>query len=71
MLAPPSLHRFQIPWVTGGIIILVLLVFVIYSVIFKTWCLQYERAWGGTWGGDKIFSADRGKCIREKSLFDF
>ena len=70
MLAPPSLHRFQIPWVTGGIIILLLLIFIIYSVIFKTWCLQYERAWGGNWG-DKIFGEDRGQCIREKSLFDF
>jgi hypothetical protein len=58
------------PWVSAGILIALLIALIVYSVAFKAWCTQYERAWGGTWG-EKAFSAERGACIRQKSLFEF
>jgi hypothetical protein len=62
--------QLRLPWISVGILIALLIAFIIYSMAFKAWCLQYERTWGGTWG-EKTFSAERGKCIREKSLFNF
>jgi hypothetical protein len=65
-----TLMRLRFPWISVGILIALLIAFIIYSVAFKAWCVQYERTWGGTWG-EKTFSADRGNCIISKSLLAF
>jgi hypothetical protein len=56
----------------AGVIILLLLAFVVYSVAFKTWCARHERGWAGeqTWG-ENSFGDDAGRCVKEKSWFVF
>jgi hypothetical protein len=56
----------------ASVVILLLLAFVVYSLVFKTWCARHERGWAGeqTWG-ENSFGDDAGKCVKEKSWFVF
>lgn len=57
----------------GVLVVLLVLAFVIYSLIWKVWCTQHERGWGGgvqTWGTE-AYSMDVGECRKSKSLFSF
>lgn len=58
--------------VVGTFLVLLLLIFVIYSIMWKVWCVQHERGWSGAkaWG-DAPFAQDLGECKQEKSLFSF
>lgn len=63
------------PWqlITGAVILLLVFAAVLYSVVFKRWCDQYERGWNGqqqAWG-DTVFGEDTGPCVRNKSVFSF
>lgn len=65
-----SFLRFTKLTIAAGVIGLLLIAAIFYSVAFKQWCTQYDHAWGGTWG-DKAFGDKLGECIRNKSLFEF
>lgn len=57
--------------IVGIAFVLLLLIFVTYSVWWKVWCLQHERGWGGekVWG-TKDYGTHLGECRKSKSLFD-
>jgi hypothetical protein len=56
----------------ASIMVLLLAAVVVYSLVFKVWCLQRAEGWGGqrVWG-EEILGEPVGTCIREKSLFSF
>ena len=57
--------------IAAGISILVLiLVFVIWSVVFKQWCELRAGQWGGVWG-QASFQSDLGDCLRYKRWYRF
>ena len=57
--------RIRVAVVAGTLVVLLLAGFVIWSLAFKVWCIRHV-AWG-----EQVYGEELGKCVREKSLFDF